>query len=82
MIDITTATVQEVVKDAIDITKRVASNQTISEDNLREIVSWLCAYTIRLSKDLKGIQCDSYEDVQKEIAGWAKIMKQRSEGDS
>ena len=78
MVDLNTATAEEVVSDAVRITQMVSKERSLSSGVLFELVEWLCAYTIRLHNDLMGIPSKSHEDVQKEIERWSEIVKQHS----
>ena len=80
MIDVSTATAEEVVEDAGQITKMVNADPPLSAGVLTELIKWLCAYTIRLYNDCKGIPCESQEDIQREIKRWSEVVKRDSKG--
>lgn len=80
MIDVSTATAEEVVKDAVQITQMVNDDASLSTGVLTELINWLCAYTIRLYNDSKGIPRESQEDIQREIKRWSEVVKRDSKG--
>lgn len=71
MVDITSASPDEIVADAARVTKMVCENENVSSATLTELVKWLCAYTMRMGKDLNEIPHKSQADIQKEIQCWA-----------
>ena len=78
MIDVSTATAEEVVKDAVRITQMVNAEPSLSTGVLTELINWLCAYTMRLRKALNGIPCETQEAVQEEIRQWSEAVKRHS----
>ena len=72
MIDVSTASSEEIIKEAERILKIVRADNELSTGTLAEFVEWLCAFVIRLGRDIKGSRRMTAVEVQKEITEWAK----------
>ncbi len=72
MIDVSTASGDEVIEEAKRILAIVRNDKELSTGTLSELINWLCALVIRLGNDAKGIPCMTKAEVQNEITEWAK----------
>jgi len=72
MIDVSTASSEEIIEEAKRILMIVRADNELSTGTLSELIEWLCAFVIRLGYDIKGIPRKTETEAQKEIAEWAK----------
>ena len=75
MIDVSTASSEEIIKEAKRILMIVRADNELSTGTLSEFIEWLCAFVIRLGHDIKGIPHMTESEMQKEIAEWANGVK-------
>lgn len=75
MLDISTASSEEIIEEAKRILMIVRSNNQLSNSTLLELINWLCAFVIRLGNDIKGIPCKTEAEAKQEIAEWAKDVE-------
>lgn len=72
MIDVSTASSEEIIEEARRILTIVQSDNKLSTGTLSEFIKWLCALVVRLGKDIKGHPCMTKAEMQNEISEWAK----------
>lgn len=72
MINVSTATPDEIVSEAIAILQSVKKHD-MSQLACAEYMEWLCAMIIRLSNDLNGRPHPTEEDEKRNIQHWAEL---------
>ena len=78
VIDVATASSEEIVEAAKEILTVVKSNQNLPTEVLSDFIDWLCEYVFRLWKDINGKHDVSKEEILKrieeKIEEWAKMV--------
>ena len=65
MVDIETATNEEIADQAVQILRLVREEKELKESTLRELIEWLVCYVLRLNNDLQGVPHKTEQEVEK-----------------
>ena len=74
MIDLSTASGEEVIEEAKKVITLLSNNKHLPTEVELDLTEWLFAFGIRLSNDAKGVPLMTEDEIQKKIKEWAELV--------
>ena len=67
MIDLETASSEEIIEEAKKTLQFLKTHKDLPEEAVLDLTEWLLSYGIRLIKDMKGFKTKSEEEIDEEV---------------